>query len=58
MRASDAELEQTVELLRRHLSEGRLTMEELAERSEEAFASTHRADLARLVADLPPPRSL
>ena len=53
MRASDAEREAVVERLRIASVEGRLTLEELTERSEAAYAAVTRADLERIIADLP-----
>jgi Domain of unknown function (DUF1707) len=53
VRASDAEREATVTRLRDAAGEGRLSLEELAERVEAADGARTRADLASLVADLP-----
>lgn len=53
IRASDAEREQTVERLRGAAGEGRLTLEELADRIEQASAARTRGELAELTADLP-----
>jgi hypothetical protein len=53
LRASDADRERTVVRLRRHATEGRLTMDELDERCERAYAARTVGDLAALVADLP-----
>jgi DUF1707 SHOCT-like domain len=47
LRASDADREQFVEALRQHHAEGRLTLEELTERTGRAYA-------ARTLGDLPP----
>ena len=55
LRASDAEREHTVEQLREHAATGRLTVEELDERSERAYAARTLSELAALVADLPAP---
>ncbi|MDJ1135291.1 DUF1707 domain-containing protein [Streptomyces iconiensis] len=55
MRASDAEREAVVERLSQATAEGRLTLEELADRSEAAFLARHRDDLDRIAADLPQP---
>jgi hypothetical protein len=55
VRASDAERDAAVEHLRGAAVEGRLTLEELADRSEAANRAVTRAELARLTADLPPP---
>ena len=53
MRASDAEREAVVERLRIASVEGRLTFEELTERSEAAYAAVTRGELDRITADLP-----
>jgi hypothetical protein len=53
VRASDAEREATMARLRDAAGEGRLTLEELAERVEAADGARTRADLASLLADLP-----
>jgi hypothetical protein len=53
LRVSDAEREATVVRLREAGGEGRLTLEELAERVEAADAARTRGDLAVLTADLP-----
>jgi hypothetical protein len=55
VRASDAEREAAVEHLRGAAVEGRLTLEELADRSEAAQRAVTRAELARLTHDLPAP---
>jgi hypothetical protein len=52
LRASDADREQTAELLRRAAGEGRLTVDELDDRLAEAFAALTRAELEKLVADV------
>jgi hypothetical protein len=54
-RASDAEREAVVARLRDAASEGRLTVEELAERIDAAYAARTRAELEPLTADLPSP---
>ncbi|WP_083983204.1 DUF1707 SHOCT-like domain-containing protein [Actinomadura hibisca] len=53
VRASDAEREAVVERLRIASVEGRLTFEELTERSEAAYVAVTRGDLERIIADLP-----
>ncbi|WP_246236994.1 DUF1707 SHOCT-like domain-containing protein [Actinomadura chibensis] len=53
IRASDAEREAAVERLRIASVEGRLTFEELTERTEAAYAAVTRGDLDRITADLP-----
>ena len=52
-RASDAEREATVTRLREAAAEGRLTVEELAERIDAAYAASMLDELAPLTADLP-----
>jgi Domain of unknown function (DUF1707)/2TM domain len=54
LRASDTDREQFVEALRRHHAEGRLTTEELSERTERAYAARTLGDLDALATDLPP----
>jgi DUF1707 SHOCT-like domain/2TM domain len=54
LRASDADREQFVEALRQHHAEGRLTLEELTERTERAYAARTLGDLDALATDLPP----
>jgi hypothetical protein len=53
LRVSDADREATVVRLREAGGEGRLTLEELAERVERADGARTRADLDALTADLP-----
>jgi hypothetical protein len=53
VRASDAEREQTVELLRSHVVEGRLTLEEFAQRLDTVYAARTRPELERVTHDLP-----
>jgi len=53
LRASDADRDETVELLRRHGGEGRLTLDELRERIEAALEAKTLDDLDRLLTDLP-----
>jgi Domain of unknown function (DUF1707)/Cell wall-active antibiotics response 4TMS YvqF len=55
LRVSDAEREATVAHLRQAATEGRLTVEELGERVELAYAARTDADLVALGADLPAP---
>ncbi|REK91387.1 DUF1707 and DUF2154 domain-containing protein [Streptomyces inhibens] len=58
--ASDAEREDMVERLREATAEGRLTLEELAERSEAAYLARTREELQSVGEDLPhvtPPES-
>lgn len=53
IRASDAEREATVERLSAATGEGRLTLEEFSQRMERATTARTRAELDRLVTDLP-----
>jgi hypothetical protein len=55
VRASDAERDTTVELLRDATVEGRLTLDELAARIGTASEATTRGELEHLTADLPVP---
>lgn len=54
IRASDAEREQVVSVLREAMSEGRLTLDEGEERIAAAYAATYRDELPGFTADLPP----
>jgi uncharacterized protein DUF1707/cell wall-active antibiotic response 4TMS protein YvqF len=54
-RASDAEREQAIARLREASAEGRLTLEELADRAALAYRAQSHAELARLTDDLPAP---
>ncbi|MFD0276556.1 DUF1707 domain-containing protein [Kitasatospora sp. NPDC127111] len=58
MRASDADRERVAELLRDAYAEGRLDVEEHAERIEAAYAAKTLGDLAPLTRDLPAHRSI
>ncbi|MEU6233415.1 DUF1707 domain-containing protein [Kitasatospora sp. NPDC047058] len=58
MRASDADRERVAELLRDAYAEGRLDVEEHAERIEAAYAAKTMGDLAPLTRDLPAHRSI
>lgn len=53
LRASDNDRERTVAALRHHASVGRLTVDELDERTAQAYAATWVHELAELHADLP-----
>lgn len=53
LRASDAERDHYAELLREQAGEGRLTVDELDQRLDAAYAARTHAELALLVADLP-----
>jgi hypothetical protein len=52
-RASDADRERTVAALRHHAAVGRLSVDELDARSEQAYAAATVSELATLQADLP-----
>lgn len=58
LRASDDERERTVALLREHSVAGRLTLEELTERTAAAYAATTRAELEQVRRDLPAEESV
>ena len=53
VRASDADRDQTVAVLREHVAEGRLTLDEFTERMETAYEATTRDELEALTHDLP-----
>jgi class 3 adenylate cyclase len=53
LRVSDAERERTVAWLRDHCAEGRLTLDEFAERTEAAYAAVTASDLETITAGLP-----
>ena len=53
LRVSDAERDETLRILGEHASVGRLTLDELDERSSRALAAKTRGDLATLTGDLP-----
>ncbi len=55
IRASDADRERVTARLRDHYAEGRLTSEELDERTTAALHATTFGDLRRVMADLPDP---
>jgi hypothetical protein len=57
LRASDADREHAAELLRAAAGAGRLTVEELDERLDAAFAARTRGELETLVADIVVPGS-
>jgi hypothetical protein len=56
MRVSDTEREATAAELREHYASGRLTLDELNERIDRAFAAKTRGDLDALMRDLPSAR--
>jgi hypothetical protein len=53
VRASDAEREQTVAVLRAQVAEGRLTLEEFSQRLDTAYEARTRPELEALTQDLP-----
>ena len=53
LRLSDAEREDIVAVLRLHTGEGRLTLDEFAERAERVYGAQTKSDLEPLVRDLP-----
>ena len=53
LRASDADREHAVALLREHAAAGRLTLEEFTERMSSAYAALTNEELAELTRDLP-----
>ncbi len=55
LRVCDREREQLVDVLRDHAAQGRLTLDELAERVERAYAARTQGELDALVRDLPAP---
>ena len=56
LRASDAEREETAEVLRVAATEGRLDVEELEDRLGSAYTVRTRSELERLIADVSPDR--
>jgi hypothetical protein len=53
LRVSDAERDETLRILNEHAAVGRLTLDELEERSGRALAARTRGELATLTGDLP-----
>ena len=53
LRVSDAERDATLRVLGDHAAVGRLTLDELEERSSQALAAKTRGELATLTSDLP-----
>ena len=53
VRVGDADREAVAAQLREHYADGRLTLEELNERLDQAFAAKTRADLNTVLRDLP-----
>jgi hypothetical protein len=56
-RASDAERQEIVAQLSRHLNDGRIDLGEYDERVAAVYATTTRDELQRVLADLPPLRA-
>ena len=57
LRASDADRERAVALLREHAAEGRLTLEEFTERMSAAYLARTNDELENLARDLPAARA-
>jgi hypothetical protein len=53
IRVGDADREATASQLREHYADGRLTLDELNERLDQAFAAKTRTDLNAVMRDLP-----
>jgi class 3 adenylate cyclase len=53
VRIGDAERQAVVDMLRRHTGEGRLTLDEFAERAGEVYAARTREELDKVLVDLP-----
>jgi hypothetical protein len=53
LRASDADREDAVAELRRHVADGRLTVDEFSERVDRAYEAKTMGELAELRSDLP-----
>jgi hypothetical protein len=53
-RVSDAERNQVIDHLKRHTSDGRLTLEEFEDRLDETMAAKTAGDLRAVLRDLPP----
>jgi hypothetical protein len=53
LRVSDADREHAATALREHLAQGRLTLDELAERLDRTYAARTRGELDAISADLP-----
>jgi hypothetical protein len=59
VRVSDSERERVVELLKSHLADGRLTVEEFSDRAAEAYSAKTVGDLQWVLRELPQdPRSV
>jgi len=57
MRASDADRQRVLAALQRHTTDGRLTLDEFAERADVVYAARTLGELAAVTRDLPNPRS-
>ena len=57
LRASDADRDRTIGLLREHMAEGRLTLEEFTQRMSGASLARTCDELDELARDLPPPQA-
>jgi class 3 adenylate cyclase len=57
IRISDAERNEVVDLLRKHCSEGRLTLDEFSDRVGDVFSARTRSELEKVTIDLPVPRA-
>jgi hypothetical protein len=57
LRVSDSDRERTIERLREHAVEGRLTLEEFTERMAAAYVARTSGELEELTRDLPSPRA-
>ena len=55
MRVGDADREAAAAQLREHYADGRLTLDELNERLDQAFAAKTKSDLTAVMRDLPQP---
>lgn len=55
LRASDADRERVVSMLRQQVGEGRLTLDEFSERAASAYQACTLGDLHTLTGDLPAP---
>jgi class 3 adenylate cyclase len=53
VRIGDAERQRVVDMLRRHTSEGRLTLDEFSERAGQVYAAQTQSELAAVLVDLP-----
>jgi len=58
VRVADADRDRTVTLLREHVVDGRLTLDEFSERVGLALTARTRGDLEATMADLPTPSVL